>query len=149
MNPAWVGLVALIGGFFVWFVGRQNHSRPRHLTPIEPTDFHPIKREGLRGGLGQMSLSEVFQYLAITGSSGNLVVSSGRRKGVVQFARGQILMAQFRRQLEMDALFAMLDLEHGDFHFEKSGHPAQLVTGIEVLDVIMAWMDTRPQGGNP
>ncbi|MEN9354121.1 MAG: hypothetical protein RL318_1446 [Fibrobacterota bacterium] len=149
MNPAWVGLLALIGGFLVWFVGRQNHSRPRHVAPIEPTDFHPIKREGLRGGLAQMALSEVFQYLSTIGASGNLVVTSGRRKGVVQFARGRILEAQFRRSVEIDALLALLDLEHGDFHFEKTGHPAQLTGGMEVLDVIMVWMETQPQGGNP
>jgi hypothetical protein len=148
MNPAWVGLSALVAGFLVWFVGRQNHSRPRHHPPVEPSGVYGIKREGLRGGLSQMALSEVLQYLSTAGASGLLVVSSGRRKGEVDFSRGRILKARFRRLEGMDALLALLGLELGDFHFEKSAPSAQMENGIEVFDVIMAWMDTQSAGGN-
>lgn len=147
MNPAWVGLAALVAGFLVWFFGRQNHSRPERHQAVEPTEFYAIKSEGLRGGLSQMGLSEVFQYLNTAGASGNLVISSGRRKGCVEFARGRIVEARFRRLAGMDALMALLDLECGDFHFEKTAHPARIPDGIEVLDVIMVWMESRTERG--
>jgi len=147
VNPVWVGLAALVAGFLVWFFGRQNHSRPVRHQAVEPTEFFAIKADGLRGGLAQMGLSEVFQYLNTVGASGSLVISSGRRKGHVEFARGRIVEAGFRRLAEMDALLAMLDLDCGDFHFEKAAHPAQIPDGIDVLDAIMVWMESRTERG--
>lgn len=145
MSPWWIlGAVAL---FLVasWWKDRLRIRRRR--SPLrEHSDFHRVTGEGLRGGLSQMPLSEVFQYLAVCGASGFLHVTSGRRVGRVDFSRGRILAARFRRQEGMDALLAMLSLNEGDFQFEKTVHTAHVQQGWDALDVIMIWMDARPEG---
>ena len=146
MNPVWPGLALAVLVLMVWASGRGAGARPRHLAPAETSAVHRVRREGLSGGLAQMPLSEVLQYLAISGASGTLTIASGRRKGAVQFGKGRILEARFRRQEHVAALHALLALEAGDFSFEASAHPAQGPLGLDVLELVMAWMESQPQG---
>lgn len=95
-----------------------------------------------------MPLSEAFQYLATIAASGSLVFNSGRRSGLVEFARGRIVAAQYRRFDGLDALLSLLNESQGDFQFTKTGHPAEIPQGYEVFDVIMTWMESRSEGGD-
>lgn len=147
MNPLWPALGLALLVLLVWSVGRISTSRPYRPLPVEASALHVARHEGLGGGLAQMPLSEVLQYLAVSAASGTLTVSSGRRKGMVQFGRGRIVQAHFRREEGLAALYALLALEIGDFRFEASAHPAQVPQGMEVLDLVMTWMESQPQGG--
>lgn len=147
MNPLWPGLGLAVLVLLIWSVGRISTSRPVHPASIETSAVHVVRREGLSGGLAQMPLSEVLQYLAVTGASGTLTVSSGRRTGRVQFGKGRIVDADFRRETRIPALYALLALDAGDFRFDASAHPAQTPQGLEVLDLVMTWMESTSQGG--
>lgn len=147
MNPLWVVLFALAVGFIVWYLGRipRVRSTARRTVPSERSRSDTTS--SLSGGVVQMPLSEVFQYLATIAASGSLVFNSGRRSGLVEFARGRIVSAQYRRFDGLDALLALLNESQGDFQFSKAGHPAEIPQGYEVFDVIMTWMDSRSEGG--
>lgn len=148
MNPLWPGLALAVLVLLIWSVGRISSARPVHpAVAIEASAVHAVRHEGLSGGLAQMPLSEVLQYLAVSGASGTLTVSSGRRKGTIQFGKGRILEAGFRREESIPALYALLALDAGDFRFEASAHPAQAPQGLEVLDLVMTWMESSSQGG--
>ena len=148
MNPLWVVLFALAVGFVVWYMGRIPRVRSRAKRAVPPEHSRPETASSLSGGVVQMPLSEAFQYLATIAASGSLVFNSGRRSGLVEFARGRIVAAQYRRFAGLDALLALLNESQGDFQFTKAGHPAETPQGYEVFDVIMTWMESRSEGGD-
>lgn len=148
MNPLWVVLFALAVGFVVWYLGRIPRVRSTAKRVAAPEHSRPETAVSLSGGVVQMPLSEAFQYLATIAASGSLVFNSGRRSGLVEFARGRIAAAQYRRFDGLDALLALLNESQGDFQFTKTGHPAEIPQGYEVFDVIMTWMESRSEGGD-
>ncbi len=146
MNPVWVVLVAAVAGFWIWYMGRIPRPRAtirRQVVKLADAGARAV----LQGGVRQLSLSEIFQYLDNIAASGILEFTSGRRTGRVEFSGGRILSARYRRQEGMEALMSLLSEEDGDFRFFRTGRPAQMTTqGLEVFDVMMSWMDANGEG---
>jgi len=51
-----------------------------------------------------------------------------------------VTTAEFRRDRDLPALFQMLSLEIGDFHFRFEPTPSEPVRGREVVDILMLWL---------
>lgn len=100
----------------------------------------------LQGNLAETPLHDFLQYLSLGRKSGILELVSGRRAGRMVFQGGKVYKASFRGKESLEAMFLMLDLPEGDFEFHEQAldeTPAQ--HPLEVVDVIMLWMDRRPK----
>lgn len=106
---------------------------------------------GLQGNLAQTPLHDLLQYLALGRKTGILELASGRRTGRIVFSEGRIGRSAYRGKEGMEAAFLMMDLTEGDFEFyEPSQAQPQAwlgagATSLEVVDVIMLWMERRPR----
>ena len=163
------GVVAT-AGLLAWVMirGRKSGGETRNSdtgasqgTPNRLTDRIPVVMRGaagpsafpdangplpMQGNLTQTRLHDFLQYLSLGGKSGILELASGRRTGRMIFQSGRICKSSFRGKEGVDAAFLMLDLPEGDFEFqeqalegESARHP------MEVVDVIMQWMDRKPR----
>lgn len=100
-------------------------------------------RNDLDGALQHMALADLLQFLAQGGQSGTLTVSSGRRTGTIRLVQGLVTDAEFRRERDLPALFTLLSLEIGDFHFRFEPPPPEHVRGREVVDILMLWLSAK------
>lgn len=101
---------------------------------------------GLQGNLGQTPLHDLLQYLALGRKSGILELVSGRRAGRMILKEGKVCKNSYRGKEGMDAMFLMMDLTQGDFEFyEQVLEEAPPSDGLEVVDIIMLWMDRKPK----
>jgi hypothetical protein len=101
---------------------------------------------GLQGNLAQTPLHDLLQYLALGHKSGILELVSGRRTGRIVLKDGRVYRNSYRGKDGMDAMFMMMDLPEGDFEFyEQTLDDAVSFSGLEVVDIIMLWMDRKPK----
>jgi hypothetical protein len=106
----------------------------------------PVQRPAFRGipdmagALQQLALPDLLQFLAQGGHTGTLRLDSGRRTGSIRLVQGLVTTAEFRRDRDLPALFQMLSLEIGDFHFRFEPPPPEPVRGREVVDILMLWL---------
>jgi hypothetical protein len=101
---------------------------------------------GLQGNLAQTPLHDLLQFLALGHKSGILELASGRRTGRIVLKDGRVYKDAFRGKDGLEALFMMLDLPDGDFEFyEQSLEDSLSFAGMEVVDVIMLWMERKPK----
>jgi hypothetical protein len=94
------------------------------------------------GNLKQTPLIDAIQFLEIGRREGILHIYCGRRKGYLIFKDGQVADAFYRNYTGKEAVFAMLDLDEGDFYFEaKTITQPRLITE-SVMDLAFEW-DSR------
>jgi hypothetical protein len=136
------GILPVIG--LIWLIVRiALPSRKVSKTPVDLPGIVPEKvdaSETMAGGLQHMALADLLQFLAQGGHSGTLTVSSGRRTGSIRMIQGLVIHAEFRRSLDLDAMFELLSLEIGDFQFRFEAPPSDPVRGHEVVDILMLWL---------
>jgi len=101
---------------------------------------------GLQGTLAQTPLHDLLQYLSLGRKSGILELVSGRRAGRVVLQEGSVCKNSYRGKEGMEAMFMMMDLPEGDFEFyEQAIEEAPSQARLEVVDLIMLWMDRKPK----
>jgi hypothetical protein len=104
------------------------------------------KNAGLQGNLAQTPLHDLLQYLALGHKSGILELVSGRRTGRIVLKDGRVYKDSYRGKDGMEAMFMMMDLAEGDFEFyEQVLEDSISFSGMEVVDIIMLWMDRKPK----
>jgi hypothetical protein len=104
------------------------------------------KNAGLQGNLAQTPLHDLLQYLALGRKSGILELVSGRRTGRVVLKDGRVYKDSYRGKDGLEAMFMMMDLAEGDFEFyEQDLEDSVSFSGLEVVDIIMLWMDRKPK----
>ncbi|ERR1035437_7211904 len=109
--------------------------------PIHRQSFRGIPDMG--GALQQLALADLLQFLAQGAHTGTLRLDSGRRTGSIRLVQGLVTTAEFRRDRDLPALFQMLSLEIGDFHFRFEPPPSEPVRGHEVVDILMLWLAAK------
>ena len=153
-------LAMAVGGFLFWrstlskgqvaaldiALARQITERiPAVLRQAPDPALKAVKGgAGLQGNLAQTPLHDLLQYLALGHKSGILELASGRRNGRVVLKDGRVYKDSFRGKDGLEALFMMLDLAEGDFEFYEQGLDDSIsFSGLEVVDVIMLWMQRK------
>ena len=91
------------------------------------------------GNLKQTPLIDAIQFLEIGRREGILHIYCGRRKGYLIFKDGHIMDAFFRNYTGKDAVFAMLDLEEGDFYFEPKIISQPRLISQSIMDLALEW----------
>ena len=109
-------------------------------TRVKPPDRNQYKTTfAFSGNLKQTPLIDAIQFLEIGRREGILHIYCGRRKGYLIFKDGQAADAFYRNYTGKEAVFAMLDLDEGDFYFEaKSIAQPRLITE-SVMDLAFEW----------
>jgi|WetSurMetagenome_2_1015567.scaffolds.fasta_scaffold00056_8 hypothetical protein len=98
-----------------------------------------------QGNLRQTHLLDAIQFLEIGRREGILHVYCGRRKGYLIFVKGQVVDAFYRNFTKREAVFAMLDLEDGDFYFEPKLISQPRLISDSIMDIAFEW-DARKTG---
>lgn len=121
------------------------HPRKRHRESDPPLPIHQSFRgiPDMAGALQQLALADLLQFLAQGAHTGTLRLDSGRRTGSIRIVQGLVTAAEFRRERDLPALFQMLSLEIGDFHFRFEPPPSEPVRGHEVVDILMLWLAAK------
>lgn len=121
---------AALGALVILLV-KLCRSRPREQAASYQTSFL------YSGNLKQTNLVDAMQLLEIGKREGILHVYHGRRKGYIAFAQGMVIDAFYRNATGREAIFAMMQLPEGDFHFEsKEVKQPRLITDT-VMDLVM------------
>jgi uncharacterized protein DUF4388 len=139
---------ASFAGVDIAMVTRITDKFPAILRSEPEPAVKPEKRAnaGLQGNLAQTQLHDLLQYLALGHKSGILELVSGRRTGRVVLRDGRVYKNSYRGKDGMEAMFMMLDLAEGDFEFyEQTLEDSVSFSGLEVVDIIMLWMDRKPK----
>ncbi|MEO6094457.1 MAG: DUF4388 domain-containing protein [Fibrobacteria bacterium] len=129
-------------------VTRLTGKLPAILRPAPEPSVKPERRghASLQGNLAQTPLHDLLQYLALGHKSGILELVSGRRTGRIVFEDGRVYKDSYRGKDGLQAMYMMLDLAEGDFEFyEQSLEDSVSFSGLEVVDIIMLWMDRKPK----
>ena len=154
-------LTLAVGGFAIWrstlnkgskaaldiaMVSRLTDKFPAILRSAPDPALAPSRAgAGLQGNLTQTQLHDLLQYLALGHKSGILELVCGRRTGRVVLKDGRVYKDSYRGKDGLEALFMMLDLAEGDFEFyEQTLEDSVSFTGLEVVDIIMLWMERKP-----
>lgn len=137
-----IGLAALLGAIAAARRSRQPEE-PENATFLGDGIPDPAPDGALSGGLAQLPLPDLLQFLAQSRRSGRLEIVSGRRHGRIDLAEGRVRFASFRRSTDLEALFEMLDTTAGDFRFAPSDPPSDGSGGRDVVDVVMLWLDRK------
>lgn len=90
----------------------------------------------LEGSLRGSPLSEILQFLFLTGKAGRVTVTEGDRHGSIYFGAGTVLHADFEEARGTDAFFHACFLGRGEFRFEpgvKAPEPTMRESGVELL----------------
>ncbi len=139
----WVMLGGVIPGLAVgvslFLLLRSRIQDENELDTVKNTTFV------FSGNLKQTNLLEAIQFLEIGRREGILHVYCGRRKGYLIFSVGQVIDAFYRNQTGREAVFAMLDLEEGDFYFEPKRIRQPRLISESIMDIAFEWDERRNQ----
>lgn len=141
-----IALVVVVGipALALMRIPRRNRAPAARASQRKaPTE---VSKTDLDGALQHMALADLLQFLAQGGQSGTLTISSGRRSGTIRLVQGLVTDAEFRRERDLQALFKLLSLEIGDFHFRFEPPPPEHVRGREVVDILMLWLSAKDDG---
>ncbi|HKP96152.1 MAG TPA: DUF4388 domain-containing protein [Fibrobacteria bacterium] len=112
----------------------------------EPAVKADRRANALQGNLAQTPLHDLLQYLALGRKSGILELACGRRTGRIVLEDGRVCKDSYRGKDGLEAMFMMMDLAEGDFEFyEQTPEDSAPFSGLEVVDIIMLWMDRKPK----
>jgi hypothetical protein len=139
---------ASFGGVDMAMVSRITDTFPAILRSAPDPAVKPEKRghAGLQGNLAQTPLHDLLQFLALGRKSGILELVCGRRTGRVVLKDGRVYRDSYRGKDGLEAMFMMMDLAEGDFEFyEQTLEDSVSFSGLEVVDIIMLWMDRKPK----
>jgi hypothetical protein len=133
-------LAGAAGGWGVLFLVTLMRRKPVIEQPYK-TSF------AFSGNLRQTPLLDAIQFLEIGRREGILHIYCGRRKGYLIFVKGQVVDAFYRNFTKREAVFAMLDLEDGDFYFEPKLISQPKLIADTSMDLAFEW-DARKSAKN-
>ncbi|HUI91656.1 MAG TPA: DUF4388 domain-containing protein [Chitinivibrionales bacterium] len=139
------GFITGVGGG-VGLLFLFSFLRPREVKEEQ----HYKTTFAFQGNLRQTHLLDAIQFLEIGRREGILHIYCGRRKGYLIFIKGQVVDAFYRNFTKREAVFAMLDLEDGDFYFEPKHISQPRLISDSVMDITFEWdaRKTRKAGGD-
>ncbi len=95
------------------------------------------------GNLKQTGLIDAIQLLEIGGREGVLHIYCGRRKGYLIFSKGRVIDAFYRNRTGREAVFAMLELDEGDFYFEPKSISQPRLISESIMDLAFEWDEVK------
>jgi hypothetical protein len=118
------------------------------VTPliITETETKAIRRSvetsALGGEIGHGSLIEVMQFIEIGRKTGCLYIVIDKPFGLIYFEQGRLIYAGTQTQQGRDAVFEMLNLKKGHFHFVLDKTTQTKNVDLSTLEILMEWTKT-------
>jgi hypothetical protein len=118
------------------------------VTPliITETETKAIRRSvetsALGGEIGHGSLIEVMQFIEIGRKTGCLYIVIDKPFGLIYFEQGRLIYAGTQTQQGRDAVFEMLNLKKGHFHFVLDKTTQTKNIDLSTLEILMEWTKT-------
>ncbi len=134
----------------VHFLGIAFSDRDifRLVTPliITQTETKSIRKSvetsALGGEIGPGSLIEVMQFIEIGRKTGCLYVVTDKPFGLIYFEQGRLVYAATPSQQGRNAVYEMLDLSKGHFHFVLDKTTQTRNVDLSTLEILMEWTKT-------
>jgi|GEM_PF-710818 hypothetical protein len=101
-----------------------------------------VETSALGGEIGQGSLIEVMQFIEIGRKTGCLYVVFDRPFGLIYFVQGRLSYAATQTQQGRDAVFELLNLKKGHFHFVLDKTSQTTNVDLSTLEILMEWTKT-------
>lgn len=101
-----------------------------------------VETSALGGEIGQGSLIEVMQFIEIGRKTGCLYVVIDRPFGLIYFEQGRLSYAATQTQQGREAVFEMLNLKKGHFHFVLDKTSQTKNVDLSTLEILMEWTKT-------
>jgi hypothetical protein len=141
--PDWVLVTGLLCG--IALAGVIILLRERKRRARAEASGHSNTSFAFSGNLKHTSLLDAIQFLEIGQREGVLHIYSGRRKGYLTFYKGQVVDGFYRNEIGREAIFRMLALSEGDFHFEPKAITQPKLITDSMMDIAFEW-DARRGG---
>lgn len=106
-----------------------------------------VQSAALQGMVTSDSISEVFQFVDIGNKTGCLMIENLKNKpeGIVFFQEGLITFAACKKLVGKEALFKILNLNMGQFHFVLNKTPKNTNCTIQPIGLLMEWTQGRDE----
>ncbi len=101
-----------------------------------------VETSALGGEIGQGSLIEVMQFIEIGRKTGCLYVVIDKPFGLIYFEQGRIHYAATQTRQSRDAVFELLNLKKGHFHFVLDKKSQTQNIDLSTLEILMEWTKT-------
>jgi len=101
-----------------------------------------VETSALGGEIGQGSLIEVMQFIEIGRKTGCLYVVIDRPFGLIYFEQGRLSYAATQTQQGREAVFELLNLKKGHFHFVLDKTSQTKNVDLSTLEILMEWTKT-------
>jgi outer membrane biosynthesis protein TonB len=101
-----------------------------------------VETSALGGEIGQGSLIEVMQFIEIGSKTGCLYVVIDKPFGLIYFEQGRLSYAATQTQQGREAVFEMLNLKKGHFHFVLDKTSRTKNVNLSTLEILMEWTKT-------
>ena len=106
-----------------------------------------VQTSALEGEIQRGSLSEVLQFIEMGRKNGCLYVTENTPLGLIYFEQGRISYAASPAKQGTDAVFELLDLDKGHFHFVMDKVSESRNIDLSVLEIVMEWTKRRDEAG--
>jgi len=99
-----------------------------------------VESSALGGDIGAGSLIEVMQFIEIGGKTGCLfIIEEEKPYGLIYFEQGRLTYAASQGKQGRDAVFEILGLKIGKFHFVKDKTTSTKNISVSTLEILMEW----------
>jgi hypothetical protein len=120
----------------------------RLVTPLILTESETksvrrsVESSALGGEIGQGSLIEVMQFIEIGGKTGCLYIVIEKPYGLLYFEQGRLTYAASQAKQGREAVFEILGLTTGRFHFVLDKVSETKNVNLSTLEILMEWTKT-------
>lgn len=97
----------------------------------------------ISGNVKKGNLPDVIQYLETARKTGVLEIMSGRRKGSMNFFRGEIHDASFRKNQGRLAALELMAVQEADYTFVACSVPRENKVGVSTQDLLLEYFNSR------
>jgi uncharacterized protein YraI len=101
-----------------------------------------VETSALGGDIGHGSLIEVMQFIEIGRKTGCLYTVIDKPFGLIYFEQGRLTYAATQTRQGRDAVFEMLNLKKGHFHFVLDKTSQTKNVDLSTLEILMEWTKT-------
>ncbi len=99
-----------------------------------------VESSALGGDIGPGSLIEVMQFIEIGRKTGCLFITQQEKPyGLIYFEQGRLTYAASQGKQGRDAVFEILGLKTGKFHFVKDKITSTKNVSVSTLEILMEW----------
>ncbi len=108
-----------------------------NIKPEQNEENSDNSKSYLEGKISENTLNEIFQLMDTNKKTGCLIIENHRPLGLIFFEDGIITFAVTEKQAAEEAVFELLSIKHGRFHFLPDKKPATRQMHLDTFAVLI------------